>query len=107
MYGSTSKGLNGLRFGVSGVLKGQNEGISFLLPDEPEICVTKRNPNSLKTFLAGDLRVNENPGLSAMHTAFAREHNRIAKAIKALAWQKSDEDIMHEVKKYLYHCKVT
>ena len=40
-------------------------------------------------------------GLQAMHTVFAREHNRLAKAIKALAWQKSDEDIMYEARRYV------
>ena len=28
------------------------------------------------TFLAGDIRVNENIGLTAIQTIFAREHNR-------------------------------
>ena len=40
-------------------------------------------------------------GLQAMHTVFAREHNRLAKAIKAVAWQKSDEAIMYEARRYV------
>ena len=44
-------------------------------------------------FMAGDVRVRENPGLSSLHTIFVREHNRIATFIGANIPQWSDEDI--------------
>lgn len=37
-----------------------------------------------RLFVAGDIRANENVGLTALHTVFAREHNRLVDRIEAL-----------------------
>ncbi len=38
--------------------------------------------SSNKLFLAGDIRVNEQIGLTTMHTLFVREHNRLCREIR-------------------------
>lgn len=50
-------------------------------------------PDPTKLFLAGDVRSNEQPGLTSMHTLFVREHNRLADVIRKLRPYYSDEDI--------------
>ena len=50
-------------------------------------------------YLLGDVRVNENPNLAIMHTLFVREHNRIAKELKDLNSQWSDEILFQETKR--------
>ncbi len=49
-------------------------------------------------FMAGDGRVNEQPGLTALHTLFVREHNRICDQLVA-AGMTVDEDIYQAARK--------
>lgn len=65
VYGSDQATANSLRTFASGKLK---TSAGNLLPtDDTGIF-----------FVAGDIRVNENPNLIAMQTLFVREHNRLA-----------------------------
>ncbi|MGR8949097.1 MAG: peroxidase family protein [Gammaproteobacteria bacterium] len=41
------------------------------------------SPNNAEFFLAGDIRANEQIGLTAVHTLFAREHNRLVDELKS------------------------
>ncbi|NND96735.1 MAG: peroxidase [Pirellulaceae bacterium] len=49
-------------------------------------------------FYAGDVRVNEQQGLIAMHTLFARQHNRIADEIAAADPARDDESIYQQAR---------
>ena len=46
--------------------------------------------------LAGDVRAQEQPGLTSMHTLWMREHNRVAKEMAAENPSLSDEELFQE-----------
>lgn len=50
-------------------------------------------------FVAGDVRVNENPDLIALHTLFLREHNRLADRIQSTTPGLSDEEIYQRARR--------
>jgi len=50
-------------------------------------------------FLAGDVRANEQVGLTAMHTLFVREHNRLAAEIAANDPALTGEEIYQEARR--------
>ena len=54
-------------------------------------------PNS-QLFLAGDVRANENPELTALQTLFVREHNRLADTIAKANPGLSDEAIYQQAR---------
>lgn len=49
-------------------------------------------------FLAGDVRANENVGLTSMHTIFVREHNRLVDELAAEHPEYDDERLYQEAK---------
>jgi len=49
-------------------------------------------------FVAGDIRANEQPGLTSLHTLFVREHNRIADVLLEDGMT-DDEEIYQEAKR--------
>ncbi|MGK7897176.1 MAG: peroxidase family protein [Xenococcus sp. (in: cyanobacteria)] len=91
VYGSTIEVATALRDpNGGGRLLTQTQLLSTgreeLLPFQSETEVPAADPIGLlpeQTFVAGDVRVNEQLGLNGIHTLFAREHNRIAGEIEA------------------------
>jgi hypothetical protein len=72
VYGADTATTLSLRAMQGGLLKMNKVNGEYFLPDAP----AQKYVN--KPFLAGDYRVNFHPGLTALHTLWAREHNRIA-----------------------------
>jgi len=72
VYGSDAGRATALR-DVGGKLKLSDGG---LLPfNDPEDPLPNGGPNGTTSFLAGDVRANENVALTTLHTVFVREHN--------------------------------
>jgi hypothetical protein len=95
VYGSNKDRSLWLRSGVGGKLK-VSEG--NLLPFNDG---SQDNAGGFSTnlFIAGDVRANEQIGLTAMHTLFMREHNRLCDEIKAENPEWTDEEIYQRARK--------
>ncbi len=85
VYGVKNSQARGLRKLEEGKMKMDDEG---LLPQ------TEKHQ-----FKAGDSRANENPALQAMHTLFAREHNRVCDELKPLFPSWDDETMYNAARR--------
>ncbi|XP_057200052.1 peroxidasin homolog isoform X1 [Triplophysa rosa] len=65
----------------------------------PTECMRDENESPIPCFLAGDHRANEQLGLTAMHTVWFREHNRIASELLRLNPHWDGDTIYHEARK--------
>ncbi|GFR67251.1 peroxidase [Elysia marginata] len=80
VYGSSAEHMAELRDSDGGRLKDVVTRRHSYLP--PAVDAACRNETGEHCFEAGDERVNEQPGLAAIHTIFMREHNRLADGLR-------------------------
>ncbi|XP_048452080.1 peroxidasin homolog [Rhincodon typus] len=62
-------------------------------------CLKDENESPIPCFLAGDHRANEQVALTAMHTLWFREHNRIATELLRLNPHWDGNTVYHEARK--------
>ncbi|XP_078362044.1 peroxidasin homolog [Oculina patagonica] len=77
----------------------QATGCPILPAAEEEAFCRSANPKEDPCFLAGDIRVNENQALMAMHTLWVSEHNRIAKYLHEINPFWDDERVFQTARK--------
>ncbi len=75
-------------------ITGQQSGA--IDPNSPTMA--NDNGHTTKTFVAGDVRAAEHPGILSLHTLFVREHNRICDRLYALGYR-NDEDMYQRARK--------
>ena len=96
IYGSSKEIADELRLFKGGLLKqgGRLESLKGNLP----VLDTPRH-TGIPFFVAGDSRVNEQVGLTIMHTVWLREHNRITRQLMAINPCWNDERLYQETRK--------
>lgn len=67
------------------------------LQEDP--CLLTNRQARIPCFLAGDTRASETPKLTAMHTLFVREHNRLATELRRLNPRWTGDKLYHEARK--------
>lgn len=66
-------------------------------PASPEMAMPF--PNVKKWYVAGDIRANENPFLTSIHTLFVREHNRLCEELASKYPSWTDEQYYQHARK--------
>jgi len=95
IYGSSAEETAHLRSGSGGQLRAQAD--KNMLPEDTETAGCEAASDVC--FLAGDERVNEQAGLTVMHTLWMREHNRVAVQLQQRHRDWSDEQLFQAARK--------
>ena len=89
VYGSDADHAISLRTLIGGELKSQQTEMGELLPFNVDGLINAPSPSE-EFFVAGDVRANENIGLTSMQTLWVREHNRLAQELASTEFSGQD-----------------
>lgn len=94
VYGSDATRAAWLRTGIGGRLKTSSANLLPYNDGTVPNAGTPEQPDlSTELFVAGDIRSNEQVGLTAMHTVFVREHNRLCALLQNRLPGATDEQL--------------
>lgn len=97
VYGSDAARAAALRTFSGGLLKtSDHDLLPFNVDGLPNGTLPTGGGSPDELFLAGEVRVNENAVLTAMHTLFVREHNRLA-GILAVVDPTADDEKLYQI----------
>jgi peroxidase len=103
VYGSDDQRAAALRSGIGGKLKVTHTAVGDLAPFNDGTQGNAGSPErpdlSTTLFVAGDIRINEQPTLACMHILFIREHNWQASQIAAAHPSWTDEQVFQAARK--------
>ncbi|CAB9507447.1 Peroxidasin homolog [Seminavis robusta] len=101
VYGSDATRATRLRTGTNGKMQmtSTTKSRDLLMFNYANNPLPNAGGNSTTLFVAGDIRANEQVGLTSMHTLFVREHNRLADLIQATWSDATDEQIYQLARK--------
>ncbi|KAL7029256.1 hypothetical protein ACKWTF_006169 [Chironomus riparius] len=100
VYGNSEEQNRPIRSFVSGRLLVDNKQGFEYPPQHPNASTTCDLQTPQETcYLGGDMRINQNPGLTIMQIILLREHNRIADNLQALNQHWDDETIFQEARR--------
>ncbi|EDV96683.1 peroxidasin [Drosophila grimshawi] len=77
----------------------QKDMLPFAAPQDGMDCRRNLDENQMNCFVSGDIRVNEQVGLLAMHTIWMREHNRIASNLHKINKHWDGDQLYQEARK--------
>lgn len=89
VYGSTPERNRLLRTFRDGKLRTSSMHNTEFLPYDPtnhteDCAISELEQRRFKCFLSGDVRVNEQAGLTMIHNLLIREHNRVAAILASM-----------------------
>ncbi|XP_071524649.1 peroxidasin homolog isoform X1 [Panulirus ornatus] len=82
-----------------GILMSTGKPLMPFSEGAPVDCRRDLSESGIDCFLAGDIRANEQSGLTAMHTVWFREHNRIAEALRQINPHWDGDTVFYEARK--------